>query len=353
MAAVTRKPFPEGSDDTQGPFQTLFNASLDAILIADDSRRYVDANPAACELLGVDRTQIIKFRIDDFVSPRRRAEIEIAWESFLRNGKKKGEYELVRLDGIVRQVEFSDIANFLPGRHISTLRDVTKRNESEKSLRALSGKLLQMQDEERRRIARNLHDSAGQLLGALKMILTPLEAKLTKQNPELVRPVIESISLVDELTAEIRTVSHLLHPPLLDELGLESALRLYVDGFGARSRIKVDLDYLSQGDDRLPREVGIAVFRIVQESLTNIHRHSGSPTASVRCTRSDGEITCEISDQGKGIPLEKMSTSSLPGSFGVGLRGMQERVRQLGGTLKIESNGHGTSISATLPVSKK
>jgi two-component system, NarL family, sensor kinase len=350
VTSVTRKPFQDNSED---PFHTLFNASLDAILIADDSRRYVDANPAACELLAVDRTQITKFKIDDFASPKLRGEIEAAWKSFLRNGKLRGEYELVRLDGTVRQVEFSDIANFLPGRHLTTLRDITKRKEAEKNLRALSGKLLQMQDEERRRIARDLHDSAGQLLSALKMNLTPLEASLRKQNSELVRLATESGSLADQLIAEIRTVSQLLHPPLLDELGLESALRLYVDGFGARSRIKVDLDYLPQDDYRLPHEVEIALFRIVQESLTNIHRHSGSRTASIRCTRSDGEITCEICDQGKGMPLEKMSTLSLPGTFGVGLRGMQERVRQLGGTLKIDSNAHGTAISATLPVSKK
>jgi PAS domain S-box-containing protein len=133
VTSVTRKPFQGNGED---PFHTLFNASLDAILIADDSRRYVDANPAACELLAVDRTQITKFRIDDFVSPQLRDKIEVAWKSFLRNGKLRGEYEVVRLDGTVRQVEFSDIANFLPGRHLSTLRDITKRKEAERSLRA-------------------------------------------------------------------------------------------------------------------------------------------------------------------------------------------------------------------------
>lgn len=335
--------------DGEGSFQALFDASLDAILILDDSRRYVDANAAACELLGVDQNQIRKYRIDDFAAPERRAEIEAAWRSFLQTGKQRGEYELVRLDRTVRHVEFSATANFILGRHLSSLRDITERKKAEEHLRALSGRILQMQDEERRRIARDLHDSAGQILTALKMNLVPLAVRLGKDHTEFARPVIESIGLVDQLTNEIRTLSHLLHPPLLDEVGLPAALHWYVEAFAKRSQIKVDLDY-PPNYERLSREAETVLFRIVQECLTNIHRHSGSQTASIRFKQSSAEIVCEVKDEGKGMPPEQAADLVLPGVVGIGLRGMQERVRQLGGSLKIDSNGHGTTIMAMLPL---
>ena len=351
MAASPRRAiFDRKIDDRDGPFQALFDASLDAILIVDNSRRYVDANPAACELLGVDQSQIAKFRIDDFASPEQRAEIEAEWESFLRNGKQRGEYQLLRLDGTVRHVEFSATTNFLPGRHLSHLRDITERKKAEESLRALSGRILQLQDDERRRIARDLHDSAGQILTALKMNLVPLAAVLKTGHPEFAKPVTESIGLVDQLTSEIRTLSQLLHPPLLDEVGLPAALHWYVESFAKRSKIKVDLDYPANYE-RLPRDAETALFRIVQECLTNIHRHSGSQTASIRFRQSSDEITCEVRDEGKGMPPEQTAGPVLVGVVGIGLRGMQERVRQLGGSLKIDSNGHGTTITATLPLS--
>jgi len=351
MAASPRRTILERRiDSSEGSFQALFDASLDAILIVDDSRRYVDANPAACELLGVDQTQIRKFRIDDFASPEHRAEIEAAWESFLRNGKQRGEYKLVRLDGTVRHVEFSATANFIPGRHLSSLRDITERKKAEENLCALSGRILQMQDHERRRIARDLHDSVGQILTALKMNLVPLQVRLGKGHPEFAKPVTESIGLVDELISEIRTLSHLLHPPLLDEVGLAAALHWYVESFAKRSKIKVDLDY-PPNYGRLPREVETALFRIVQECLTNIHRHSGSQTASIRFRQSSREITCEVRDEGKGMAPEQAASPVLPSVVGIGLRGMQERVRQLCGSLRIDSNGHGTTIIATLPFS--
>jgi PAS domain S-box-containing protein len=349
-ASPPREIFERQIDDSEGPFQALFDASLDAILIIDDSRCYVDANPAACELLGVDQNRIHKFRIDDFASTEHRAQIQTAWHSFLQTGKQRGEYELVRLDRTSRHVEFSATANFIPGRHFFSLRDITERKRTEASLRALSGRILQIQDEERRRIARDLHDSAGQILTVLKMNLVPLEVRLGKDHPEFAKPVTESIGLVEQLTSEIRTLSHLLHPPLLDEVGLTAALHWYVESFAKRSRIRVDLDY-PPNYERLPREVETALFRIVQECLTNVHRHSGSATASIRFKQSTNEIICEVKDDGKGMPPEQASGLVLPGIVGIGLRGMQERVRQLGGSLKIDSNGQGTTIIATLPFS--
>jgi signal transduction histidine kinase len=159
----------------------------------------------------------------------------------------------------------------------------------------------------------------------------------------------DSEALVQEMSKEVRTISHLLHPPLLDETGLESAIRWYVDGFAQRSKITVQLD-LPTELGRLPREMEIAVFRVMQECLTNIHRHSGSPTAGIRLRRHNGEVLVEIEDKGRGIPLEKREKLSVNGTPGVGIRGMRERLRQLGGNLEISSNGTGTIVSARLPV---
>jgi signal transduction histidine kinase len=159
----------------------------------------------------------------------------------------------------------------------------------------------------------------------------------------------DSAALVQELSQEVRTISHLLHPPLLDEAGLASALRWYIDGFAQRSKIKVDLEVPSDFE-RLERESETAIFRTVQESLTNIHRHSESSTARIRITSSDGQVCVEIEDRGKGIPPEKQFEMASTGTPGVGIRGMRERLRQLGGSLDIHSNGKGTLIVARLPV---
>jgi signal transduction histidine kinase len=151
------------------------------------------------------------------------------------------------------------------------------------------------------------------------------------------------------MSKEIRTISHLLHPPLLDEAGLSSALRWYIDGFARRSNIQVDLQ-LPDDFGRLSRELETAVFRIVQECLTNIHRHSESPVAKIRLVRSAKDVRVEVEDSGKGIPPEKQYVIASVGTPGVGIRGMRERLRQLGGNLEINSNGKGTVIVARLPL---
>ena len=218
-----------------------------------------------------------------------------------------------------------------------------RTNELERAqerLRALSGRLLRMQDDERRRIARELHDTVGQILVALNLNLVPLEAEIAKRDPDLVKPLTECLSLVDELSRDLRTISHLLHPPLLDEAGLNSALRWYVEGFSERSKIEVEL-HLAEDLGRLPAECETAIFRVVQECLTNIHRHSESKTASISITHDADNIQVEIRDQGKGMPVP------IPRA-GVGIQGMGERVRQLGGHLQIESGNGGTRVIAKL-----
>jgi len=215
---------------------------------------------------------------------------------------------------------------------------------AQEDLRALSSRLLQMQDEERRRIARELHDTAGQILAALNMNLVPLETRLKELDPELAKPVTESVGLVNELSADLRTISHLLHPPLLDEAGLSSALQWFVEGFSERSKIPVELE-LAADLGRLTPEMETVIFRVVQECLTNIHRHSGSATAGIRIRRGGGVICMEIRDYGKGMA----ASSSASGKTGVGIQGMRERVRQLGGTLSIESGSSGTAVTTVLP----
>jgi signal transduction histidine kinase len=216
------------------------------------------------------------------------------------------------------------------------------------SLRELTARLLQLRDEERRRFARELHDSVGQVLAALSINLSTARTDIERL-AKTVKTLSQSETLVQEMSKEVRTISHLLHPPLLDEAGLSSALRWYVDGFAERSNIKVDLEF---PDDfgRVSRELETAIFRLVQECLTNIHRHSGSPIAKIRIVRSDGAVLVEVSDHGKGIAAEKLIKMDAAGLPGVGIRGMRERIRQLGGRLEINSEGQGTMIRARLPV---
>lgn len=216
-----------------------------------------------------------------------------------------------------------------------------------RNLRELSARLMQLQDEERRRIARELHDSVGQTLAALSMNLSTVRVGV-EQLARTSAALNDSESLVREMVTEVRTISHLLHPPLLDELGLSSALRWYVNGFSQRSTIKVDLD-MPEDFGRLPSEIETAIFRVVQECLTNIHRHSESLVAKIRVRHIDHEVSVEIEDKGKGIPPKKLHELTAAGTPGVGIRGMQERIRQLGGSVDISSGGHGTRVFVRLP----
>jgi PAS domain S-box-containing protein len=217
-------------------------------------------------------------------------------------------------------------------------------------LRELTGTLLQTQDEERRRIARELHDGAGQLVVAMSMNFANILREKEKLSAPARQTLEQTQALIEQASREIRTMSHLLHPPLLDEVGLDSALRWYVDGFSERSKITVETKLASGFTDDLPRDLALSVFRIVQESLTNIHRHSESATARVQIDRSPREIRLVVEDEGKGIPAEIQTKISCGELTGVGLRGMRERVRQFGGHLDVSSNGNGTRVVAVLPI---
>jgi signal transduction histidine kinase len=227
------------------------------------------------------------------------------------------------------------------------LRNADVVNQSE-LLRDLSRRLLQVQDEERRRIARELHDSAGQILAALSMNLARIAQLARSAGSDLVDAAEDSHQLVLDLTQEIRTMSYLLHPPLLDETGLAEAVRWYIQGLSERNGLEIHFN-VTEDFGRMTREVELVMFRLVQECLTNIHRHSGSKRASIRMGRENGKIFLEVQDEGKGISPERLAEIQAKGS-GVGITGMRERVRQFGGQMHMESNGRGTTIAFTLPL---
>ena len=220
--------------------------------------------------------------------------------------------------------------------------------QSNSDLRDLSVRLLRVQDDERRRIARDLHDSTGQALTALKLELAGIERELASRHPQLARRLAANIESARQISDELRTISYLLHPPLLDELGLGSALRWYMDGFQKRSGINVQLEF--SGEARLAPEMETMLFRVVQECLINIHRHSDSATASIRLAQADGHIVLEVEDEGRGISAEELADIASGLALGVGLRGMRERIKDFGGELEILSKGQGTKVKAVVPI---
>ena len=220
-------------------------------------------------------------------------------------------------------------------------------NTANQNLRELSASLLHLRDDEQRRLARELHDSVGQLLVAIGMNIGVVQSEAHKLTPSTAKCVVDNGNLLEEVARQIRTISYLLHPPLLDEAGLASALRWYVDGFAERSKIKVEVQ-IPEDLGRLPGDTELAIFRIIQECLTNIHRHSGSPTAAIRIYQNGENLIIEVQDNGKGIPHEKQRELSTSHRTGVGFGGMRERIRQLGGTLQIKSDKNGTVVSAIL-----
>jgi PAS domain S-box-containing protein len=228
-------------------------------------------------------------------------------------------------------------------------KEISERERTEQTLRELSVRLLQTQDEERRRIARELHDSTGQKLATLAMNLSLIGKSAETLDARARKALTESLELLDQSSRDIRTLSYLLHPPMLDERGLAAAVRWFADGFTQRSGVQVKLE-VSPELQRLPEEIEMALFRIVQEGLSNIHRHSGSVTATIRLIVDQTHVQMEVRDAGRGLP-KPPGNGSVTGP-GVGITGMRERVTQLGGHMKIDSDSHGMTVSATLPLTK-
>jgi len=253
------------------------------------------------------------------------------------------------------EVNYRNLAERLDAEVQARTTELEKRNSDVEAqaeqLRELSRRLLQIQDEERRRIARELHDSAGQTLAVMQINLAQLVKRAQQNAPELANGTAGIEELARQLSQEIRTTSYLLHPPLLDETGLSGALSWYTEGLHARSGLEISL-ILSEGLGRLPSDIELVVFRLVQECLTNIHRHSQSKKAEIRISRKETELMLEVLDWGKGISPERLARIQSRGS-GVGMPGMRERVRQFGGSMHIESGESGTTISFRIPILKE
>jgi PAS domain S-box-containing protein len=231
------------------------------------------------------------------------------------------------------------------------VQDITGLKRAETSVRRLSGRLLQIRDDERRRLARDLHDSLGQTLTAVKLNLSYLGRDTSNLDERGQNAVTESKELIDNALKEVRTLSHLLHPPMLDDVGLVAAIRWFTNGFAQRSSIQVDLS-LPANLPRLPTELETAIFRVVQESLTNVHRHSGSATAAVRMETEADRLHLFVIDQGRGMTSDQLLFRPENAIIGVGLLGMRERLRQLRGELEITSSSDGTRIHVIIPLSE-
>jgi PAS domain S-box-containing protein len=292
-----------------------------------------------------------KLEISLTISPIRNAAGKIIGASKIArdiSARKRVERELHE-----SEQRFRTLADALDTQVQFRTQELRRRNaeilQQSDQLRDLSGRLMATQDEERRRIARDLHDSAGQNLSVLAMTLARIEDEAKRDPAQLSQTVKDARELIEALSQEIRTTSYLLHPPMLDEFGLSSALGLYLEGLEKRSGLSIELD-IPADFGRLAPDVELAIFRLVQECLTNIHRHSGSKTAVIHIFREPDKIYAEVQDQGKGMSPERFAEVQSQGAgVGVGIRGMRERVRQAHGELTVDSNALGTTITAIFP----
>jgi PAS domain S-box-containing protein len=333
---------------------------------ADGSRDYM--SDRFYEYTGASPDSATGFAWLEYVHPDDKESSLAHWARCVESGEKyECEYRLRGRDGQyrwfrVRAVPIRDQANQI-GRWYGTCSDIhdsklvehsmresaaeleKKVDERTVALRRLSNRLMTMQDDERRRIARELHDGLGQELVALKMLLngivhTPLSL------PEYIG---QATSVIDRATQQIRTLSYLLHPPLLDEVGLLSAVRWYLGGLTQRSGIETTLDVSPTDFPRLALELETAIFRIIQEALTNVFRHSGAQQAWISLTQGEGAVTVKVRDNGKGVTEGIAELRS--GTSGVGIRGMSERAKELGGELQVTNAHPGTIVEVTIPVS--
>jgi PAS domain S-box-containing protein len=331
-----------------------------AICVFDSAGRFAMLSPRGAEVTGYPADELRGKPSTFLVVPADKPRIRKLIESVLTSGEsfpqtettitcKDGAQKLIRFDmGPIREGE-KIVGAVATGEDISTIRRAEEAiRRSSQELRLLSSRLLDLQDAERRRIARELHDVTAQNLFAIHIAL----GRLLPQSSEAQRSELqECIALCEQSREEIRTLSYLLHPPMLDEAGLVAALKWYVGGFSARTGIKVRLDS-DHYTERLPIDVETDLFRVVQECLANVHRHSGSRTASVELQRGNENVTLTVQDWGHGMPREVRHRRNLA-TVGVGIPGMRERVGQHRGRLEIKSGPKGTRITATIPYSAR
>jgi two-component system NarL family sensor kinase len=307
----------------------------------------VDMNPAAEQLLGVTAAGETGKRSSDAGY--------LQWPA----GERASNYDVALGGASIRYEAFHaalerwyEIRSFSPryGQFAHLFTDITERRKTEEAIRNLSARLLRVQDDARRRLARELHDTVGQNLAGVRMNLAVMKRDATA-DARAADVVDESIAATDEAINQVRTMSFLLHPPMIDEAGLLTALGWYIEGFERRSGIVTRLE-VPEDLGVLPRDVETTVVRVVQESLTNIQRHAGSATASVSLDRRDDRLFIEIADHGRGLPAAVRNDRDALLASGVGIAGMNERVRELGGELTIGSTDEGTTLRVTLPAAR-
>ncbi len=340
-------------------YRTLFNNAQFSVFVLEGAR-FVEANRTAVRMFGLDNERsaagMAPWDLSPEHQPDGRRSDDLARERIataLREGATTFEWLHKRADtgeSFPAEVDLSSLSAGSTVLALAVVHDVTLRKRAEQELRLLSAELMRLQDEERRRIGRDLHDSTGQTLAALELGL----ARLLHDTASITGAVRERLEqcarLATQCSAEIRTASYLLHPPLLDELGLLSALRWLADGFRDRSAIEVRLD-LPEAMERLAPDRELCLFRIAQEALTNVHRHAASPWVAIRLRVQSDTVMLEIEDAGRGMPRGTGTENAVAARpVGVGLAGMRERIRQIGGTLSVESTHTGTRVRTTISI---
>lgn len=338
-------------------FRAIVETTSECVMLVAPDGTLLHINSSGLTLVGVDRADtLVGKSVYDLIEAKDRDRFRTFNERICRGENGSLEFDIVGPRGERRHMETHAVPLRDPEGTVAQLaitRDITGRRLAEAAVKEkeLSARLLKLQDEERRRIARELHDGVGQLLAAMSMNAGRMNGEKSKLSPDAARCAEDNAKLIEQVSADIRTISYLFHPPLLDEMGLDSALKWYINGFTERSKIVASLD-LSADWERLPQDYELCLFRIAQECLANIHRHSDSSTARLSLLRSPAEIKLEVSDDGKGLDPETQAKIASGETVGVGLRGMRERVRQLGGNLDIRSNGHGTIVTVTIPIAE-
>ncbi len=328
----------------------LIESSPVAILVLDAQHRAQWCNRAFENLFLYSRAEVLQNDVDRLITgPDLREEAVDITRRVLAGNKVHRVTRRQRKDGSFVDVEVYGVPLIVRGElHgvYGLYQDITERSRADTALRQLSGRLLQLQDEERRRIARDLHDTTAQKIAAASLNLCRLQSMLRARQGEARELLTQAIGLIDECARELRSFSYLLHPPLLEEAGLRGAITWFVDGFSQRSGISVQLD-ISDDLGRFSTDAERALFRVLQEALANVLRHSGSATADVRLKRCKKNVMLQIADQGHGLPETLRGQETL--GMGVGILGMRERLRQLGGSLEITSTNCGTTVTALVP----
>lgn len=349
-----RKRVPAGLPDSEERFAKVFRSSPQPMVLTTlKEGRILDVNESALRMSGYTGDEIIgrtSMDIGVFSTPEHRKAII---GSLLQTGSVRNmELQFPLKSGEKRLLLCSAELIDLSGEKCIVLAssDITERKEAEQQLAQLSARLLQTQDEERRRIARELHDVTAQSIGLIMLNLAQVQNAASSLDSHSKDKLTESLAFGEQALKDIRTLSYILHPPLLDQAGLITALKWYVKGFQERSGVQVDFTDTGNESDRMPPEVEYALFRVVQECLTNIRRHTNSETAEINLSRTTEIISLSVRDHGKGHKLDIAKNGDSAEFVGVGIPGMRHRLKQLGGELLVDSSLEGTTVTATVPV---